>query len=109
MTSTHLMDGGAVQLRLPLGEPDPPDRHGLTAYERYLLSFYWAFKRAAVLERAHGQCEGCGEAPASEVHHLTYPRGCSPGSAEWKRQEKLFHLRAVCRDCHRDLHRLAAH
>jgi hypothetical protein len=111
MTSTPTLEafGGAVQPRLPFGDtPQPGDRHGVTAYDLYLQSFYWAFKRAAVLERAGGKCEGCGEEYATEVHHMRYPKGCRPGSAEWRAQEKLFDLRAVCSNCHRDLHRLNA-
>jgi hypothetical protein len=110
MTSSTLeAHGGAVQLRLPFADtPQPGDRRGLTAYEQYLLSLHWAFKRALVIDRAKGLCEGCGQAVATEVHHVTYPRGCTPGSAEWRRQEKLFHLRALCANCHRDLHHAAA-
>ena len=52
-------------------------------------------KRAAVLRRCGGVCEGCGEAPAVEVHHLTYQR---------VGRELLFDLVGVCRACHDAAH-----
>jgi hypothetical protein len=44
------------------------------AYVRYLNSKAWAAKRAEILDRADGACEGCGDAVEpgeAEVHHLT--------------------------------------
>lgn len=73
-------------------------------YSTYLLSQAWRTKRAAVLQRADGICEGCGKRRAVQVHHLQYPRNCWPGSEEWIRQEKLFDLRAICLECHDDVH-----
>lgn len=73
-------------------------------YTEYLQSDTWRQKRARVMKRASGTCEGCGERGAAHVHHLRYPQGCWPGSAEWVAQEKLFDLRAVCRKCHDDIH-----
>lgn len=73
-------------------------------YDAYLLSPVWRTKRARVLERANGYCEGCGERWATQVHHLRYPQGCTPGSAEWIAREKLFDLRAICQLCHVDVH-----
>jgi 5-methylcytosine-specific restriction endonuclease McrA len=64
-------------------------------YENYLLSPEWDDKRALVLKRAKGVCEGCGSAPASQVHHLTYAN-CG--------NEFLWELVAICRDCHRNVH-----
>jgi 5-methylcytosine-specific restriction endonuclease McrA len=73
-------------------------------YADYLRSPAWKDKRAKVLKRANGLCEGCGEKTAAQVHHLRYPQACWPGSPEWLAQEKLFDLRAICRDCHQDVH-----
>lgn len=64
-------------------------------YSIYLHSPEWKAKRTKVLERAGGICEGCGDAPAVEVHHLTYERIYN---------EMLFDLVAVCRGCHDQLH-----
>ena len=73
------------------------------AYREYLRSEIWLKKRRLVMRRAGGMCEGCGERRATEVHHMTYPPYW-PGSAEWIRNEKLFDLKAVCRQCHEDKH-----
>jgi 5-methylcytosine-specific restriction endonuclease McrA len=64
-------------------------------YETYLQSPEWKAKRDKVLKRADGKCEGCGERPASEVHHLTYAHVC---------EEFLFELVALCTDCHARVH-----
>jgi hypothetical protein len=47
------------------------------------------------MERAGGACEACLDAPAQQVHHLTYDFGKLPPAWE---------LRAVCRGCHERLH-----
>lgn len=64
-------------------------------YNSYLQTPEWRTKRAKVLRRAGGMCEGCGEAPATIVHHLTYKR---------VGREMLFDLVAVCPACHDALH-----
>lgn len=74
-------------------------------YNAYLLSQTWRDKRAMVMRRAAGSCEGCGRQRAVQVHHREYPRDCRPGSEEWITMEKLFTLVALCTDCHEDLHR----
>lgn len=74
------------------------------AYNLYLSSPDWHHKRALVLRRAAGLCEGCGMNRATQVHHRKYPRGCAPGSEEWLAQEKLFDLIAICDECHEDVH-----
>lgn len=61
-------------------------------YQGYLLSPEWQKRRAAVLKRAQGQCEGCGRRGATEVHHTTYAHVGN---------EPLFELRAVCDRCHK--------
>jgi hypothetical protein len=73
-------------------------------YSAYLLSPTWRTKRESVMRRANGICEGCGHRRAAQVHHLRYPRGCWPGSEQWIREEKLFDLRAICFECHDDVH-----
>lgn len=64
-------------------------------YRTYMQSPAWQKKRDKVLKRANGICEGCGEARADDVHHLTY---------EHFMDEFLFELVAICRDCHIRIH-----
>lgn len=64
-------------------------------YDKYLSSEAWHDRRALVLKRAHGVCEGCGLADATQVHHLTYDR---------VGREMLFDLVAMCNDCHEVVH-----
>jgi len=83
---------------------DERQRQWQSDYREYLASPIWLGKRARILQRANDMCEGCGCRRAWQVHHLRYPRNCRPGSDEWIRQEKLFDLRAICRECHEDVH-----
>lgn len=64
-------------------------------YAAYLMTPAWRARRDKVLKRAGGMCEGCGDRPAVQVHHLTYRRIF---------REMLFDLRAVCRECHEQIH-----
>lgn len=64
-------------------------------YDAYLSSPEWARRRALVMRRAGGICEGCGEQAATQVHHLTYD---NVGA------EFLWQLVAVCGDCHARAH-----
>lgn len=64
-------------------------------YGQYLRTSAWASKRAAVLKRCGGVCEGCGNVAATEVHHLTYDN---------VGDELLFQLVGVCRGCHQKAH-----
>lgn len=64
-------------------------------YSEYLNSSAWAARRKAVLRGASGQCEGCAERAATQVHHLTY---------EHVGAELLFELVAVCDECHERIH-----
>lgn len=66
-------------------------------YQQHLLSPKWRSIRARVLQRARGQCEGCGQAEAREVHHLTY---------DHLGDELLFELVALCGPCHEKAHDL---
>jgi hypothetical protein len=68
----------------------------LKRHEAFLKSEVWKKLRAKVLKRAHGLCEGCGEAAATQVHHLNYTR--------WGGNELLIDLLAVCDSCHSKLH-----
>jgi predicted HNH restriction endonuclease len=52
--------------------------------------------RQKVLNRSNHVCEGCGDAKATQVHHMNYER--------WGGNELLIDLLAVCADCHRKLH-----
>lgn len=65
------------------------------AYWAYLQSPEWAKRRALVMERANGLCEGCRSAKATQVHHLTYAHVF---------EEFLFDLVALCARCHERLH-----
>jgi len=65
------------------------------AYDAYLASPQWRELRRKVLARCHGVCEGCGERPAVQIHHLTYAR---------TGYEMLFDLAAVCLECHEKIH-----
>jgi 5-methylcytosine-specific restriction endonuclease McrA len=64
-------------------------------YNEYLESSEWHSKRRAVIRRASGMCEGCGERRCTQVHHLTYERAG---------HEMLFDLVAVCDQCHDEIH-----
>jgi 5-methylcytosine-specific restriction endonuclease McrA len=64
-------------------------------YSEYLESPEWQAKRAKILARAGGVCEGCGERPPGQVHHLTYRRLF---------RELLFDLVALCNGCHQACH-----
>ena len=66
-----------------------------TWYNTYLASPQWRKKRAAVLARANGTCEGCRQSPPTQVHHLTY---------ENVGDELLYQLVALCDDCHERAH-----
>jgi hypothetical protein len=66
-----------------------------TAYNWYLETAEWRAKREKVLRRAQYQCEGCGDRPASQVHHISYAHVTD---------EFLWELRAVCESCHAKLH-----
>lgn len=64
-------------------------------YSAYLASPEWKARRFKVMRRANGICEGCGDAPAVQVHHRTYAHVFA---------EFLFELVAICKPCHDRLH-----
>lgn len=76
-------------------EKDRKQREWWQWYSRYLKSTEWKAKRAIVLKRSGGMCEGCRLRKATEVHHLTYAHAGN---------ELLFELVAVCDSCHARLH-----
>lgn len=77
-------------------KPEPEPAVGFwEKYGPYLASEAWREKANLVLMRAHGICEGCGKAPATQVHHLTYARVGN---------EMLFDLVAICKSCHEIIH-----
>ena len=65
------------------------------SYNTYLQTPQWKARRAQVLKRANGLCEGCRESRAVQVHHLTY---------EHVGNEFLFELVALCLECHDRIH-----
>lgn len=66
-------------------------------YGAYLKSPEWRALRGQVLERAASRCEDCGEAVATQVHHLSYRR---------VGDEQPDDLRALCNRCHDRRHGL---
>jgi hypothetical protein len=64
-------------------------------YREYQKSPEWAALKDKVLMRAQGICEGCREAKATVLHHLTYDHVFN---------ELLFELVALCGDCHHRAH-----
>ena len=64
-------------------------------YKEYLKSTEWKKRRALVMRRCNGVCEGCGLEMATQVHHFTY---------EHVGNEFLFELVAVCDACHERIH-----
>jgi 5-methylcytosine-specific restriction endonuclease McrA len=57
----------------------------------YLRSNKWHEKRDAVLKRDNYLCQACLIHRATQVHHLSY---------EHWRNEPLFELVSICKDCH---------
>lgn len=64
-------------------------------YEEYIASDAWKSLRAKVLKRDGGMCQGCLDARATEVHHLSYRNFGS---------EFAFELMALCSPCHERFH-----
>lgn len=64
-------------------------------YDAYLQTPAWKARRAKVLKRCGGICEGCGDRPATVVHHRTY---------EHVFDELLFELVGLCEPCHQKVH-----
>lgn len=64
-------------------------------YSQYLLTPKWRAKRALVMQRAGGWCEGCRKEEANQVHHLSYAH---------VGDEFLWELVAICDACHDRIH-----
>lgn len=64
-------------------------------YHEYLKSPAWLHKREQVLERDAYICQGCRDARATQVHHLTYAHIFN---------ELLFELTSLCGECHDRCH-----
>ena len=71
-------------------------KKGRKNYQKYLKSRHWQRTRNMKMARVGHRCEKCG-AKATEVHHKTYKRVGA---------EKQTDLLAVCRECHRKLHKI---
>jgi hypothetical protein len=65
-------------------------------YDVYLSSDEWADKKSKVMQRANNLCEGCGDARAQVVHHMSYKN---------VGEEFLFELVALCHPCHERYHK----
>ncbi len=64
-------------------------------YHAYLKSEEWLNRRDKVLRRANHTCEGCLEASATQIHHISY---------EHVFDELMFELVALCDGCHAKVH-----
>jgi hypothetical protein len=73
-----------------------PQSWGEVNYDEYIRSPAWASVRRDILDRAHGQCERCGEHARLSVHHKHY------GTLG---DEAPDDLEALCDDCHDDADR----
>lgn len=67
----------------------------LERHDVYLQSPEWRALQAKVRQRDKGICQGCLDAPGTEVHHMTYDR--------WTR-ELLTDLVLFCHSCHTRFH-----
>ena len=81
--------------RIEQAKREEEDKKWWDWYNEYLKSPEWAAKRAAVFGREWGQCQGCQQATATQVHHLTYKH---------VGDELLFELIALCDKCHERAH-----
>ena len=66
-----------------------------TLYQEYIESDAWKALRARVLKRDGGMCQGCLDARATEVHHMSYRNFGA---------EFAFELVALCSSCHQRIH-----
>lgn len=69
-----------------------------TKYASHLRSAGWQATRAKVITRCGNVCEGCGAAPVSQVHHLSYTTYNRSG------RELLCELVGLCDACHAAAH-----
>jgi hypothetical protein len=79
------------------------------AYDRFRASPEWREQRRLVMTRDQRTCQSCRAAPATQVHHRSYPPSASDGTPpthEAFARYPLFELVAVCVPCHRHIHGL---
>jgi hypothetical protein len=76
-------------------EQQERERQWRERYNAHIQSDKWQDLRRRVFARCKRRCEGCGERPAAQVHHLTY---------DHLGDEFLFELVAVCMSCHERIH-----
>lgn len=69
--------------------------YNFSSYQDYLASEDWHKIRGKVMKRANQICEGCAEAKATAVHHLSYTH---------IGDEFLWELAAICGPCHDRAH-----
>lgn len=85
-----------VQLyRTKTEELEKKSKNWQAEYAAYRRTPIWQDKRARVLKRADGVCEGCLDAKATVVHHTTYAH---------MGDELLYQLVALCHACHKKAH-----
>lgn len=78
-------------------------RNDEKTYKRLIHSERWLRLRRDILT-AHPVCQGCGIAPASEVHHVI---PCEHAVSEADMKSLMFdatNLRALCHPCHVQTH-----
>jgi hypothetical protein len=68
-------------------------------YQFYLVSSPWKDIREQVIRRCDGMCEECGSFTFLNIHHLTYDRVF---------MEDLKDLKALCDECHAEVHQRKA-
>jgi len=71
------------------------DEEWWAAYSAYLLTPQWSARRQKALERDGHLCQGCLDAIATDVHHMTYERLFN---------ELICDLVSLCHDCHQTCH-----
>lgn len=81
-----------LDLMQRLRERDEEESRWWAEYNQYLESKDWQARRLMVLKRDGYLCKSCGQARATQAHHLTYDHGMDA---------PLFDLVAVCDGCHR--------
>lgn len=91
-------------------------RTGSSSYREYLRSPQWGFRRVRWFrdQRKRGfepACQVCGitltDAETLDLHHVSYEGvGRDSSTGQWRAQETDEDLMSLCRQHHRDLHRI---
>ena len=66
-------------------------------YKEYLQTDHWKHTRKSALKRAEYRCQLCNGDAMLQVHHRTYER---------RGHERASDLIVLCRQCHKDFHRI---